>query len=104
MRCTFGCYSLKEIAAASLLSCFIAGGICVTSLSATNNAAVFTISINRAIKGDRLAHAPLAQQSEHNSASTKNAPSRKQTPPGCEPAFSPVTDPARAHYLRHCLT
>ena len=39
MRCTFG-YSLKQIAVASLFSCFVAGGICVlTSPSAANNAA-----------------------------------------------------------------
>jgi hypothetical protein len=103
MRCTFG-YSLREIAAASLLSCFIAGGICVAGPSTANNAAVLAISVNRTVKGDRATPALLAPQSDHNSTSTGNAPSRKETLLGCEPAFSPVTDPARAHNLRHCVT
>jgi len=104
MRCTFG-HSLKEIAAASLFSCFIAGGICaLTSPSATNNAAALTISVNRALKGDRLPQAPVAQQSEHISTSTEGAPSRKHMLRGCEPAFSPVADPARAHHLGRCIT
>ena len=104
MRRTFG-HSLKEIAAAALFSCFIAGGICaLTSPGATNNAAARTISVNRALKGDRLPQAPVVQQPEHISTSTENAPSRKHTLLGCEPAFSPVTDPARAHYLVRCTT
>jgi hypothetical protein len=104
MRCTFG-YSLKQIAVASLFSCFVAGGICVlTSPSAANNAAAVTISVNRTFKGYRLPQVPIAQQSEQNSTSTENLPLRKHTPLGCEPAFSPVTDPARAHKLRRCIT
>ena len=73
MRCTFG-YSLKQIAVASLFSCFVAGGICVlTSPSAANNAAAVTISVNRTFKGDRLPQVPIAQQSEQNSTSTENS-------------------------------
>jgi hypothetical protein len=103
VRRTFG-HSLKEIAAAALFSCFIAGGICaLTSPGATNNAAAL-ISVNRPRKGDRLPQAPIVQQLEHISTSTENAPSRKHTLLGCEPTFSPVADLARAHYLVRCMT
>jgi len=104
MRCTFG-HSLKEIAAASLFSCFVAGGIgALTSADATNNTAAPTISVNRTLKGDRLPQAPIVQRSERNSTSTGSASLRKLTLPGCESAFSPVVDPARAQYFRRCMT
>jgi len=104
MRYILG-HSLKEIAAASLFSCFIAGGICaLTSPGVANNAAALTISVNRTVKADRLPRAPVAQQSEQICTSTESAPSRKHTLLGCEPAFSPVADPARAHYLGRCMT
>jgi hypothetical protein len=77
MRRTFS-HSLKEIAAASLISCLIAGGIfALMSPGATNNTAAVTISVNRALKGDRLPQAPVVQQPKHNSGATESAPSRK---------------------------
>jgi hypothetical protein len=86
MRCTFG-DRLKDIAAASLLSCFIAGAITgLTSPVSADNAAGVTISVNRAYKGNRLPIAPIDQPILLD----------------CEPAFSPVTDPTRAHIFTHC--
>ncbi|MFZ0095301.1 MAG: hypothetical protein WBX05_16865 [Pseudolabrys sp.] len=93
---------LKNLAAACLFSCFIAGGISLlTSPVTADNAAVVTISVNRAIKGDRLPLPPMAQPIQHNSISEKPIP--RHTPLNCEPAFSPIAEPAQAHVLKYCL-
>ena len=100
MRWTF---RLKDIAAASLLSCFIAGAFsALTSPVTADNAAVVTISVNRITKGDRLP-LPLTAQptAQHNSISIER-PIPTHTLLGCEPAFSPFADPARAHILTYC--
>lgn len=98
MRWTF---RLKDITAASLLSCFIAGAFsALTSPVTADNAAVATISVNRITKGDRL---PLTAEptAQHNSISIER-PMPARTPLGCEPAFSPFADPTRAHILTYC--
>jgi hypothetical protein len=97
-------FRLKDIAAASFLSCFIAGAFCaVTSPVTADNAAVVTISVNRITKGDRLPLPLIAQPTaQHNSISIER-PIPAHTPLGCEPAFSPFADPARAHILTYCL-
>ena len=93
---------LRNLAAASLFSCFVAGGISVlTSPVTADNAAVVTMSVNRATKGDRLPLPPIAQPTRHNSISEK--PSPRHTLLDCEPAFSPIADPAQAHILKYCL-
>jgi len=68
------------------------------------DAAGFTV--NREFKGDRL---PLA--SETNSAVSRNeirprpdVLTRDEIPVGCDPAFSPVTDPQLADYYGRCAT
>ena len=96
MRCTFG-----GIAAASLLSCLIAGAItALTSPVSADNAAGITISVNRTSKGNRLPIAPIDQPTRHDS---NEKPTSNHIPLGCEPAFSPFADPTRAHLLTHCL-
>jgi hypothetical protein len=99
---------IKEIAAACLLSCFIAGaGVAMTAPGAANGA----ISVERSSKGDRLPQAPLARQSSNTSEpaktetnnETKTETQRKGTPLGCDPAFSPVAEPTRAHYFNRCM-
>ena len=93
---------LRNLAAASLFSCFVAGGISVlTSPVTADNAAVVTMSVNRVTKGDRLPLPPIAQPTRHNSISEKPIP--KHTLLDCEPAFSPIADPAQAHILKYCL-
>jgi len=90
---------LRNLAAASLFSCFVAGGISVlTSPVTADNATVVTMSVNRVTKGDRP---PIAQPTRHNSISEKPIP--KHTLLDCEPAFSPIADPAQAHILKYCL-
>jgi hypothetical protein len=101
MRCTF---RLKDIAAASLLSCFIAGAFsALTSPVTADNAAVVSISVNRATKGDRLLLPPIVQPTAQPNSISIERPMPARTPLGCEPAFSPYVDPARAHILAYCL-
>ena len=87
-------YGLKEIAAAVVLSSFIAGGVGAMTgpASPASDKSVVT-SVNRTLKGDRL---PIAFRPQHNSTSTVTS-SQKRAPLGCDPAFSPVADPARAY-------
>ncbi|HET7381270.1 MAG TPA: hypothetical protein VFJ59_01610 [Pseudolabrys sp.] len=101
MRWTF---RLKDITAASLLSCVIAGAFsALTGPVTADNAAVVTISVNRITKGDRLPLPLIAEPTaQHNSISIER-PIPARAPLGCEPAFSPFADPARAHILASCL-
>jgi len=93
---------LKNLATAFLFSGFAAGGIGVlTSPVTPDNIADVTISINRANKGDRLTLPPIAQPTQHNSIFETPIP--RHTLLDCEPAFSPIADPGRAHILNYCL-
>jgi hypothetical protein len=101
MPCTF---RLKDIAAASLLSCFIAGAFsALTSPVTADNAAVVTISVNRTTKGDRLPLPPIAQPTAQPNSISIERPIPADTPLGCESTFSPFADPPRAHILAYCL-
>jgi hypothetical protein len=92
---------LKEMLGAALLSCVIAG-----SVSAMTNRAVVknddtALTIDRSNKGDRLPQISLLRQ-------RWNAPSLTPTSSehislGCDAAFSPIADPARARIFRRCM-
>jgi hypothetical protein len=98
MDCSF---RLKDVAAALLLSCFIAAIACaLTSPVAANNAAASANLVNRDTKADRLPQAPIVQPTQRNSISTEK-PTPAHTLPGCEPAFSPLVHPART-LLTYC--
>jgi hypothetical protein len=60
-------------------------------------AAQTNIVVNRAIKGDRL---PL----KRTSAALLPVAAKAQPPVGCDPAFSRVADPARAHVFGRCIS
>jgi hypothetical protein len=104
MRNAFG-FGLKEIAAASILSCFIVGGVgAVTGPGIAGSDESMTVSVNRTHKGDRLIKAALSHQRAGHLPSTGLAPASPQrTPLGCDPAFSPVVEPALAHIFKRCL-
>jgi hypothetical protein len=55
-----------------------------------------SVSVNRINKNDRLSQAPAEQQS-HSLPSTEAVVPSKRVPLGCDPAFSPVADPARGN-------
>jgi hypothetical protein len=103
MRCSFP-YGLKKTLAATGVSCLIAGGVsAMTQPSATTNGQTVTFSINRALKGDRLPQAKIRKDaSNRSSPAMLTAP--REPPIGCDPAFSAVADPARAHIFRRCMT
>ena len=109
MRFVFG-ERLKNISAALLLSGLIAGAICaLTSPVTADNATAITISVNRASKGDRLPQtprvAPARKPSRHDTNSIESPAPKlapRQTPIGCEPAFSPVAHPGRTDILTFC--
>jgi hypothetical protein len=101
MRYTFST-GLKKIAAATVLSCFVAGGVAaMTGPAVTPSGAM---SVNRTLKGDRLPLAARTHRHNVNSPSTQMAPaSAKRAPLGCDPAFSPVVEPAKAHIFKRCM-
>jgi hypothetical protein len=103
MLYTFG-YSGKKMAAACLFSALVAAGISArTNPSAADFAPAFGVSVNRAAKSDRLRPSPRPQQHMDNSGATDTMRSREPKSLGCEPAFSPIADPARADVMKRCL-
>ena len=93
----------KNVAAALLLSCFIAGVITALTSPVTANNAAPTVSVNRITKGDRLPVVPAIKPKQHDSTPAEK-PVRKPAMLGCEPAFSPFAEPTRADIISHCLT
>ena len=77
-----------------------AGGVSGMSISAPTGDRL--VSVNRANKGDRLSQAP-AEQPAHSLPSTEAVVPPKRVPLGCDPAFSPVADPAHANIYKRCL-
>ena len=95
---------LKKITTACVVSAYTAAVISVlVSPSNADKAAVFAISVNRTIKGDRLSLPPVAQPAQQNVNSTKRL-TPKRALPGCESAFSPLADPTRGRLLTHCTS
>jgi hypothetical protein len=102
--CSFT-FGLKETVAAVVLSCFVAGGVSAMTYPAVSAAAENdAISVNRTLKDDRLPQtAQTHQHPGHKGASEIIPASRKRAPLGCDPAFSPVVEPALAHIFKRCL-
>jgi hypothetical protein len=124
----FFSYGVKEIAAACLLSGCIAGGIVAMT---SPGAAVAVDRSNKTDRlpqgatGQEFSGQPSApstqvsgqpsgqpssqsaeqssQQSKDNAAAPKSGSSRKGPPLGCDPAFSPVAEPDRAHVFNRCM-
>ena len=97
-------HALKNAVAFAVVSCLIAGGFtaAVSTVGAARSAQPGTVFVNRTNKGDRL-----AREVTLNRASTISAPVMSATPRrpiGCDPAFSPIVDPARAHIFGRCIS
>ena len=95
--CSFG---VKQTIAALILSGFIASGVSAMTLPVTRAPEVL---VNRAHKGDRLAHAPAGQKMQINPMSTVKTSMPERPPLGCDAAFSPVADPARGYVFGRCM-
>lgn len=53
---------------------------------------------------DRQPHETIVEKNRSLSPSTETSPApTRRVPLGCDPSFSPVADPARAHIYRRCI-
>jgi|SRR5579862_634225 len=98
---------LKETLGTVILSCFIAGGVgAVTYPAITRGDERVMVSVNRTQKGDRLPEATaLPHRQPNKTSSTRiSSASAKRPPVGCDPAFSPIAEPARANIFKRCMT
>ena len=87
-------------AAALVMNGPAVGGVSGTSMSAPTSDRL--VSVNRVNKGDRLSQAP-AERPSHSSPATEAVVPTTRVPLGCDPAFSPVADPARGNIYKRCL-
>lgn len=91
--------NLKGVMAVAIAVGLIAGAFpAVVSTPGVAKTAQQTVSVNRTNKGDRL---PLERTS---AVSLPGAAVKAHPPVGCDPAFSRVADPARAHIFGRCIS
>jgi hypothetical protein len=89
---------LKGLVAAATAVGLIAGAFpAAVSTPGAAGTAQHTVSVNRTAKGDRL---PL----KRTSAVLLPVTVKAHPPVGCDPAFSRVADPARAHIFGRCIS
>ena len=103
MRVQFA-FAFKETVAIAVLASFLAAGYdAVTALDSNKSEQTAQVSVNRANKGDRPAVTPTSTTPLKNSSSTAMSPASPNRPPvGCDPAFSAIADPIRAHIYKRC--
>ncbi len=95
---------LRAVAAAVLVSCLVAGGLCTASVpGVAQNGNTTMVSVDRTKKGDRLPQSVELAHGPTSSLPATSAFSRK-VPLGCDPAFSAVADPARANIFGRCTS
>jgi hypothetical protein len=94
---------IASVAAVVLSFAVSCAAYALTDHSARNGATTATVIVNRTSKGDRLPLAPPQMQTSSTPAPAKLIPP-KRVPLGCEPAFSPVAEPAGAHIFLRCLS
>jgi hypothetical protein len=92
--------ALTATAAALVMNGATAGGVSRVSISAPTSDRL--VSVTRVNKGNRLSQAPAERQS-HSSPSTEAVLPSERVPLGCDPAFSPVADPARGNIYKRCM-
>jgi hypothetical protein len=90
---------LKSVVAVAIAVGLVAGAFpAVMSTPGAAKTAQQTVSVNRTNKGDRL---PLKRNS---TVSLPAVGVKPQPPVGCDPVFSRVADPARAHIFGRCIS
>jgi hypothetical protein len=94
-------FGAKQAIAALALLGFVASGVSAMTFPATHERQMV---VNRTLKGDRLIQATVGQEPRINPAATEGAAPLKRPPLGCDGAFSPVADPARANVFKRCMT
>ena len=107
MRRVLG-YCPNRAIAAVVVGCFVAGAVGTMARPGSAGPAVVTsISVNRALKGDRLmrVRGPHEKHDAAPRSSNRVHPTSTGRPPlGCDPAFSVIGDPSRALQAARCLT
>jgi hypothetical protein len=88
---------LKGAMAVAIVVGLIAGTFPTLGNPGFAKTAQSNVLVNRATKGDRL---PL----KRTSAASLPVAAKAQPPVGCDPAFSRVADPARAHVFGRCIS
>jgi hypothetical protein len=94
-------FGAKQAIAALALLGFVASGVSAMTFPAKHERQVV---VDRTLKGDRLIQAPVGQEPQISPAATGGAAPLKRPPLGCDAAFSPVADPARANIFKRCMT
>jgi len=98
----YAAHSLRLKIAIAVLGCVVVGGCGLIGAPADVGAErTAAVSVNRVNKGDRLPSVVAAKSFLKGAPSTA-ATSRRQLPLGCDPAFSPIADPARAGVYKRC--
>ncbi len=95
--------ALKKAAAVATVGCLLCGSFVAAAISyssAETSEQAGDVSVNRTNKGDRL---PSGVTLRHTP--TLSSPAVSAAPPiGCDPAFSRVAEPRRAHIFGRCIT
>ena len=68
-----------------------------------------SVSVNRALKGDRLSVTVVLRNAQRTRDTSSERPAvqpnvKRDAPVGCDPLFSPISAPVLAHLFRRCLT
>jgi len=94
--------ALKSLIAVAIAVGLIAGAAFPAAVSSPGAAKTVqpAVSVNRTNKGDRL---PLTLK-RTSTISSPAAATQARPPVGCDPAFSRVADPARAHIFGRCIS
>lgn len=99
--CRVFLFDLKTTVAALLVSCLTAGAFCaVNGPSVAKDKTAPAFFVDRTLKGDRLP--PNARLMHGAAPSSPIVSSPRKVPLGCDRAFSPAADPARAHVFGRC--
>jgi hypothetical protein len=93
--------ALKSVIAVAIAVGLVVGALpAAVSTPGAASTAQHAVSVNRTNKGDRL---PLTLKRTSNVSSPAVAV-KSRPPVGCDPAFSRVADPARAHIFGRCIS
>ena len=104
MRATFD----QKLVAASGFLIFCSVAACIVGATnapgaSAHSAPTEITNVNRVNKGDQLTASPIQQTQQILSPPAEGMKTSLQRPPlGCDPAFSPVSDPTRATIYKRC--
>jgi hypothetical protein len=93
-------HTSRGLAAVAVVGGLTVAGLAVALTGAASSAWGDIISVDRTHKGDRLSqlHKPISK------VPLPAVTTLAKPPVGCEPAFSRIVDPGRAHVFRRCIS